>query len=414
MQLATGNRTNLIFLSFSILYFSLGVNAQTIRGLEFSICRGESVSLTSPRFPPSVIKIIDENATPISDPKGDPEAISTLDFELTESLIDYYCNPPVLSVKPDTNWTLDENGGIVLSPYETTEYKIRYLSVDQCPNGPLAKVTVNVACNAQHNKIAEDFLWLDNLLNDDGCGISHIDVYEKNGSKFVYVEALSGKALYYQDGSILCTDATLCLNFYDLSNKKNTWSCKQLTENENAAIQIFNNYTWLEKLVDKENCIGETISVYDTGTYTFIVVYDAINGYKLYDNTGLYWYFSANGFNFLDEYEPFRIHNWACDGNFSGRKGFSEEVSTNVFQLFPNPAKGKIFISLDKVKTNIYNEPIVNIYDVSGQQLLQVQPQANDFFVQILELDVSDLSKGMYLVELQLNDNFSFEKLVIE
>jgi len=420
MRLTISNLTTIIlFLNFNILCSSLNVYAQTnetpqtIRGLEFSICKGETVQLSSLHQPPTVIQIVDENAQ-TSDPKNSLENPSTLTLEPNGPMIDYNCMPPVIEVVPDENWTLDENGAVVLSPLETTTYKVRYLSVDQCPNGRPTNITVNVACSVQNNRMADNFIWLNELINDEGCGINLIDVYEKNNSKFVYIEAINSKALYYEDGSVLCTDADLCLEVYNLSVKKNTWSCKQVKENEDAAHLIFSTYTWLEKEVDKENCANETIAVYDTGTYKFIVVYNGLNGYYIYDETGLYSYFTEIGLSYLDEFESFKLYGWACDGNFSVRKAATESNNTNAFQLFPNPTNGKVFLNLNPAKVPFFSKPTVSVYTISGQLLQQTQTQEDDFFVHLLELDVSSLNKGMYLVELKSNDNFSYEKLVVE
>jgi len=417
MQLTIINLITTLFCSISLFCTSLSLYAQTtetpqaIKGLEFSICKGETIHLSSINQPPAIIQVVDEQAQD-SDPKSSLENPSTLVINPTGPLIDYNCMPPVLEVIPNKDWTLDENGVLLLSPNETTSYKIKYVSVDQCPNGRPSNVTINVACNAQNNKITNDFEWLDDLTNDDGCGISLIDVYEKNNSKFVYVEAIDAKVLYYEDGSVLCTDARLCLNYYNLSNKKNSWSCEQMKDNEEAANKIFGTYNWLEREVDKANCTNETIAVYNMDTYKFIVIYNGYNGYKIYDETGTYSYFSAIGFSFLDDVKP--QHSWACDGNFSIRKAANNSVEATSFQLFPNPTKNKVFLNLNNINATISNELAVNIYTVSGLQVLNIKPQDSGFFVHILELDISQLTKGMYVIELQSNDQLFYEKLLIE
>ncbi len=419
MQLTIGNLTNTLLLSIGVFFISFSVlaqtseNSQTTRGLEFSICRGEMVHLSAINQPPTVIQVVDENALP-SKPKNSLENTSTLPVEPTGPMIDYNCSPPVLEVTPNTDWTLDENGVVVLLPTETTSYKIQYLSVDECPNGRPTNVTVNVACSAQNNSMIDNFLWLNELVNDEGCGISLIDVYEKNNSKFVYVEAIKGKVLYYEDGSVLCSDANLCLDFYNLSNKKNTWSCKQAKENEEAINQIYDTYPWLEKEVDKDNCTGETITVYDDGNFVFIVVYNGLDGYQIFDETGLYSYFSAVRFSFLDDFEPFKRYSWACNGDFSVRKPATKAIVTNSFKLYPNPTKNKVFLSLNLTKIPFFSKPMVKVYTTTGQLLMQTQGNEEDFFANIVELDVSSLTNGMYLIELQSNDHFSYEKLLIE
>jgi Zn-dependent metalloprotease len=81
------------------------------------------------------------------------------------------------------------------------------------------------------------------------------------------------------------------------------------------------------------------------------------------------------------------------------------EIETTHFLIYPNPNDGKF-----KVESNI--ESIVNleIHDVLGKQVLKTyQITKGENF-----LDVSELSKGVYMIVLHEGNNYHVEKLIIQ
>lgn len=79
-----------------------------------------------------------------------------------------------------------------------------------------------------------------------------------------------------------------------------------------------------------------------------------------------------------------------------------ENIPEISFNIFPNPAENRITISAD-TKTLI---EVVNIYNQLGQKVLQEKNIENT-------IDISDLTKGIYIVEL-ISGNSSFRKKMIK
>ncbi len=77
------------------------------------------------------------------------------------------------------------------------------------------------------------------------------------------------------------------------------------------------------------------------------------------------------------------------------------------FSLFPNPANDWVAIQLNEQDTNKFQ---ITIYDVSGRKLSQEETQV----LQQHRLDISHLSSGVYLVELQSADQIMAQRLVIQ
>lgn len=80
----------------------------------------------------------------------------------------------------------------------------------------------------------------------------------------------------------------------------------------------------------------------------------------------------------------------------------------NSYLLYPNPTK--TFVNIE-FNTNVSEKINVNIYDVQGKLVLNVNSKIDGHKVQ---LDVSYLSKGMYFVELKNNHFKTVEKLIVE
>lgn len=81
-------------------------------------------------------------------------------------------------------------------------------------------------------------------------------------------------------------------------------------------------------------------------------------------------------------------------------------TKTNKFKLYPNPAKDKITISNNETA----KESNVSIFDIRGMQITY-----NKFNNQnIINIDVSTLKKGVYLINIQTDKVFETKKLIIQ
>ncbi|MEM8906936.1 MAG: T9SS type A sorting domain-containing protein, partial [Bacteroidota bacterium] len=79
---------------------------------------------------------------------------------------------------------------------------------------------------------------------------------------------------------------------------------------------------------------------------------------------------------------------------------------TAGFQLFPNPARDQLSIVLDQVQNRTVE---INIYNAFGQLL-----QQNLSTDQTTNLDIQDLSAGLYLCELRIGSQFEVRKFIVQ
>ena len=88
-----------------------------------------------------------------------------------------------------------------------------------------------------------------------------------------------------------------------------------------------------------------------------------------------------------------------------GVLGITENNRSENFTIYPNPAEDIITINTDKTRPISTN---INIYNVAGslvKTLLMNENQQN--------INVSDLSKGIYIVEIKSEELNERQKLII-
>ena len=79
----------------------------------------------------------------------------------------------------------------------------------------------------------------------------------------------------------------------------------------------------------------------------------------------------------------------------------NSKISISDVSLYPNPAKDFVNISAaEKID-------FISIYDLTGRVVLKSEPNKENF-----NLNVTDLSKGVYLVKLNAGDKESTVKLI--
>jgi len=100
---------------------------------------------------------------------------------------------------------------------------------------------------------------------------------------------------------------------------------------------------------------------------------------------------------------------WNCGGFISAKKQntiTSEFTLKEDFKIYPNPTTNKTFIELPS--KSAYE---INLMDISGNIIKQLETELE---ATTCELNVSDIPKGMYLVELKNELSSHIQKLVIE
>lgn len=181
--------------------------------------------------------------------------------------------------------------------------------------------------------------------------------------------------------------------------------------------QIFVNYPELLDLVDPFNCNGETVMVYDYGTYVYIYV--TIN-----EVGTLYYLGSAFCFDepSVSCMSPNPTDTWSCGANMNHLNKSDEKMykktpininqkidNPSSFIIFPNPSTGKVLVELKEFNTQ---NTLINIYEVSGRKAhtTKIGDTVNESNI---ELNLSHLEKGVYIVELKNETSTQTKKLLI-
>lgn len=185
-----------------------------------------------------------------------------------------------------------------------------------------------------------------------------------------------------------------------------------------AAFEIdpfFDNKKWLSNHVNLRKCEGETIEVFERNSFTY---------YYLTRNSGEGILFSSYNNNqpkiscedtkeestcLTENNLTNPVLTWACS-NFVSALGCTDSANCNyassTFNIYPNPTSHKVFIETPKNAS--YQ---ISLTDISGKLIKQVETQRRD---RVIEIDVSNLLKGIYLVELKSELNSIIQKLVIQ
>ena len=111
-------------------------------------------------------------------------------------------------------------------------------------------------------------------------------------------------------------------------------------------------------------------------------------------------------FNMSNAIEPFNGNDVGfIDITLTNVLSVDDVESINSVKLFPNPTQGNITI------TNSRNLETIEVYNVLGRLVKRIEIEQDNR----MDLDLSDLSKGLYLVKMSdINDNAKTQKLILE
>jgi hypothetical protein len=87
-----------------------------------------------------------------------------------------------------------------------------------------------------------------------------------------------------------------------------------------------------------------------------------------------------------------------------GFNGLNEEINLNEVQLFPNPSNGKCSLTSSKG----FNEAILTVTDLNGKEVYS----RKQISAPTIELDLSYLKNGSYLISIQENTSISIKRFV--
>jgi len=179
---------------------------------------------------------------------------------------------------------------------------------------------------------------------------------------------------------------------------------------------VFEDYSWLSAEVNENDCRGESVTVYDAGSYNFVYIQTPTSN-SLYYQNGTFYCSDAPGYSCLGAYNLSNVVNtWSCNGNQNNKQSSNIIDSAKTipevpsFRLYPNPAKELVNIEMRHASNENFE---VHVYDISGKELDTEMKYSSDTETP-LQFDVSHLAKGIYIVELKLDEQTLIEKLIIK
>lgn len=308
-------------------------------------------------------------------------------------------------------------------------YYIQLTNVQGCSIAKPVTVTVKDSCNTNNPSefdVFNEFPWLNNIVTPASCNNETITVYETGPYRYVYVTTENSSRLFNSEGDLYCTSAPNydCVAAYNLVSVVGNWSC--LTTNptgengntdDDSEMQIFDDYPWLSHITTPENCSNATITVYETGPYHYIyVTTDESN--RLFSSEGVLYCTSAPNYDCVALYNLNTIiASWSCS-NITNEPNTDQSsllytpkkqltASTDI-QVFPNPAKEKVFVTIPSFKISDATQRL-HLIDISGRRLLSIN--VND---SRMELDVSRLLSGLYMLQWHTSTTIKTTSLIIE
>ena len=85
----------------------------------------------------------------------------------------------------------------------------------------------------------------------------------------------------------------------------------------------------------------------------------------------------------------------------------TENLKNNDFNIYPNPAKGIVYLKSDK---NVNIELNITIYNTLGKKVLEMNKKAKNG----VPINISSLNKGLYFLKVKTGFHESIKKIVIE
>ncbi len=282
----------------------------------------------------------------------------------------------------------------------------------------------------------DEYPFLQQFIDCDHMNSLKIQVYDYGNYVFALVESNTGAVGYtdYYDGEFCIEEACSIYTkptgpdmSYPCENISSAPTCEDGIQNgtetdidcggsacapcepspSGGEPTIFSTYPFINNFASYDNCNGISIQVFDFGNYAFALI-------KTQSETTMYSdfydgiYCSGN-----DCAGQFSLTNtamsWSCGQSFNKAQSYQTGTENKMmpsFSVYPNPATDHINV---KVLNDTTSGNTFVLYDISGQKIKE-----ETFYGNHNTLNLSDLPKGMYIVELQ-NDLFkSTQKVLVK
>ncbi len=230
-----------------------------------------------------------------------------------------------------------------------------------------------------------------------GSNTFKVDVKQVNGENDSYTK--NNKLNYNFSRSLNTKDLVKVIVRPDNAPQETTWEIKNSAGN---VIASGGPYT------TPNNVVTEEVAITEADCYTFTVYDEGGNGVCCDNGTGLVQLESNTGEVILVATE----FGSSQTVQFSGNDFLSVEdlTFTESIEIFPNPTDGLVYLN---VNTNNSSNILVDVYSVTGVKMF-----SNKYNVSkgenIINLDLSNLPLGLYIVKTQQNGNMQSSKLIIK
>ena len=261
---------------------------------------------------------------------------------------------------------------------------------------------------AQSDAIFDEYPWLSTIINTDDCGTASIIEYESGVFTFLLIDDGNGtEELYFENGTFYCASAPNfdCVGAYNLTEVLSTWTCGSDSEENNEDEDdttnpledgdmdneeedteetdgsspelfpindpLFDNFPWLSEVVGSSCRLSETVTVYEQGSFQFLIFTDANGLETMYFQDGTFYCQSGNGLDCRMAYNLNRaIYTWTCGENID-EPDCNNNTGTIVFQNCDN---GQLF---NFIRTE--DGRLLDIYFPLGNSFALIEGQSVNF-----------------------------------
>ena len=246
--------------------------------------------------------------------------------------------------------------------------------------------------------IFTEYPWLSTIINTDDCGTSSIVEYASGAFTFLVIDDGNGsEQLFFENGTFYCASAPNfdCVGAYNLTDVLRTWTCgndtaegdeteetnpvdngdmeEQEIDNNtpiSSAINdpLFSNFPWLTDIIGS-TCTSESVTVYEQGSFQFLIVTDANGIETLYFQDGTFYCQNGNDLDCQMAYNLNRaIYNWTC-GSDTSEADCDRFTGTIVFQDCDNGQLFNFIRTDDGLLLDIYFPLGNNFALIEGQSV---------------------------------------------
>ncbi len=215
------------------------------------------------------------------------------------------------------------------SGFPEGDTQVTYTISDACGNVLSHRFTITIVCDmpppppSGDDNVLDEFTWLNSLVDTTDCAGTTINVYESGIFNYIHVQTTNSGILYFQTGDLYCTDSNnfSCVTAYGFGAPVSTWECDGVVTpppGPDSIPEIYTDYPFLENLIDLSDCLGTTVSVYETGVFNFIHIQTTDSGTLYFQDGTLYCTDSAN-FSCVSAYgfgSPVSV--WNCNNSGGG------------------------------------------------------------------------------------------------